>query len=59
MNIPNIFVETAKVKIWLSMIKKKYGDNWKLAVWKSASEDGMQTQDIHPLVKKHLNRKKP
>jgi len=58
-NIPGISVNNAAVKIWLSKMKKKYSDDWKVVVYKAIYEDGVQSNDIHPEVKKHLNRKKP
>lgn len=57
MRIPNSQTPTPEVKIWLSKIKKKYQDDWKLAVNKTIYEDKLE--DIHPEVAKHLNRKKP
>ena len=57
MNIPTSSADRILVKIWLSKIKKKYGDDWKLAVNKTIYQDGLE--DIHPEVTKHLHRKKP
>jgi hypothetical protein len=59
MYIPTIMDETAAVRIWLSRTKKKYQDDWKKAVSRAIVEDCLDTEHIHPLVRKHLHRKKP
>lgn len=57
MNIPKSSMDKQAVKVWLSKIKKKYGDDWKCAVGKAIYYD--KIENIHPEVTKHLNRKKP
>jgi len=59
MNIPTVFTPLPQVKLWLSKIKKKYQDDWKVAVWKTITQDGISCDSIHKEVLKHLNRKKP
>lgn len=59
MNIPCPDKDREIVKSWLSKIRKKYSDDWKLAVNKTIHEDGIAPQDIHPEVIKQLKRKQP
>jgi hypothetical protein len=59
MNIPRPTAQLEQVKFWLSKTKKKYMDNWKLAINKAIYEDQIPHEDIHPEILRHLNRKKP
>ena len=53
LTIPNVFADEKAVKIWLSRMKLRFGDDWKLVIYKTLYISGMDKSSIHPLIKKH------
>lgn len=58
-SIPTATTDSTIVKNWLNKHKKRFGDDWKLVIWKLLDSDTDLATKVHPLVTKHLARKKP